>query len=323
MGLLLVVLPLLVNAAFLRSPPADKQVQLSAEKQKTAHYGCEKACKPSPVSESACITGCETEIYNCMDEGCIAKVLAHYKKTKGVHQDEKKDEKKKDEKGGDKKKGDKKEAKKEDKKKKASLIGDTPPVQFSAEDKKAAHFGCVNACESSPTGSNCITACETAHYQCADTICQAANLKHFQDTKGVEKKEEKKEEKGKKDAKKGDKKKDAKKEDKKKKAALIGAPETPLAASKPLQLSADDKKTAHFGCVKACTPGPVESKCVTACEAAHYQCIDVTCQEASLKHFQDTKGVEKKEAKKEEKKGEKGAKKEEKKGDAKKEEKKK
>jgi len=69
--------------------------------------------------------------------------------------------------------------------------------------------------------------------------------------------------------------------------------------------------------VKACQPSPVESKCVTACEAAHYQCLDVACQEANLKKFTETKGIEvkkgnategnatkadKKDAKKEEKK---------------------
>merc|ERR1719440_2028368 len=68
----------------------------------------------------------------------------------------------------------------------------------------------------------------------------------------------------------------------------------------------------HFGCVSACHPSPVESKCVTACEAESYRCIDETgpnetpedtkkCQDGVLKHYTETKGIEKKEeAKKEE-----------------------
>merc|ERR1719446_1106434 len=80
----------------------------------------------------------------------------------------------------------------------------------------------------------------------------------------------------------------------------------------------------HFGCVSACRPSPVESKCVTACEAKMYRCVDETgpnegpedtkkCQDGVLKHFTETKGVEKKE----EKKAEKGAKKEGKKAEKK------
>merc|ERR1719440_176869 len=67
----------------------------------------------------------------------------------------------------------------------------------------------------------------------------------------------------------------------------------------------------HFGCVEACKPSPVESKCVTACEAKMYGCIDHTgpnetpedtqkCQDGVLKLYTETKGVEKKEEKKEE-----------------------
>merc|ERR1719199_1201761 len=65
----------------------------------------------------------------------------------------------------------------------------------------------------------------------------------------------------------------------------------------------------HFGCVSACKPSPIESKCATACEAAMYKCIDETgpnetpkdtkkCQDGVLKHYEETKGVEKKEEKK-------------------------
>merc|ERR1712167_237914 len=89
-----------------------------------------------------------------------------------------------------------------------------------------------------------------------------------------------------------------------------------------VHLRAEQKKTMHFGCVTACV-GPVESKCVTACEAAMYKCIDETgpnetpkdteaCQGKVLKLYKETKGIEKKEEKKEEKAG-KDAKKEEKK----------
>merc|ERR1719287_46978 len=86
----------------------------------------------------------------------------------------------------------------------------------------------------------------------------------------------------------------------------------------------------HSGCVAACKPSPVESKCVTACETAMYKCIDETgpnetdedtkkCQDKTLAHYEETKGV-KKEEKKEEKKAEKGgkeSKKEEKKAEKK------
>merc|ERR1719453_1469395 len=87
---------------------------------------------------------------------------------------------------------------------------------------------------------------------------------------------------------------------------------TPVVPAKVVQLSAEQQKTMHWGCVNACKPSPVESKCVTACEAAMYKCIDETgpnetpkdtdaCQAKNLKHFTETKGVEKKEEKKEEK----------------------
>merc|ERR1719437_376163 len=95
----------------------------------------------------------------------------------------------------------------------------------------------------------------------------------------------------------------------------------PLATKKAnghVQLSAEQQKTMHSGCVNACKPSPVESKCVTACEAAMYKCIDETgpmetpkdtdkCQGDVIKLYTETKGVEKKEEKKE---GKKEAKKE-------------
>merc|ERR1711939_323034 len=90
--------------------------------------------------------------------------------------------------------------------------------------------------------------------------------------------------------------------------------------AKHVQLNAEQKKHMHFGCVESCKPSPVESKCVTACEAAMYKCIDETgpnetpedtekCQSGVLKFYTDTKGLdkaaekaeEKKEVKKEEK----------------------
>jgi hypothetical protein len=89
-------------------------------------------------------------------------------------------------------------------------------------------------------------------------------------------------------------------------------------------MTAEQKKAAHSGCMSACSPTPVEAKCVTECETAMYRCIDETgpnetpkdtdkCQAGVLKLYTDTKGVAKKaEAKKE------GAKKEEKKAEKKK-----
>merc|ERR1719159_2337360 len=87
----------------------------------------------------------------------------------------------------------------------------------------------------------------------------------------------------------------------------------PLASKKVdghVQLSAEQQKTMHSGCVNSCKPSPVESKCVTACETAMYKCIDETgpnetpkdtkkCTDKVLKHYTETKGVEKKEEKKE------------------------
>merc|ERR1719269_404459 len=100
--------------------------------------------------------------------------------------------------------------------------------------------------------------------------------------------------------------------------AAFGAAEAaaPLAVKRVnghVQLSAEQKKAMHWGCVSACKPSPVESKCVTACEAAMYKCIDHTgpnetpkdtdaCHAKTLKHYEETKGVEKKEEKKSEKK---------------------
>merc|ERR1711865_433900 len=129
-------------------------------------------------------------------------------------------------------------------------------------------------------------------------------------------KEEKKDKKGKeKKGKKGDKKAAKKDDKKKKKKALIGTVARPLVAQdaknpapKSVQLSTEAKKVGHWGCVRACTPSPVESRCVTACEAEHYGCLDAVCQAKVLKHYQDTKGIEKKEEKKKDKKAEKGKK---------------
>merc|ERR1719236_61344 len=56
----------------------------------------------------------------------------------------------------------------------------------------------------------------------------------------------------------------------------------------------------HSGCVDACHSSQVESKCVTACEAAMYACIDHTgpaetpkdtdaCQAKVLKQYKDSK----------------------------------
>jgi len=101
---------------------------------------------------------------------------------------------------------------------------------------------------------------------------------------------------------------------------LVGAAEAafrtaPLAAKKVdghVQLSVQQQKTMHSGCVSACKPSPVESKCVTACEAEMYKCIDETgpneteedtkkCQDGVLKKYTETKGLPpKKEEKKEE-----------------------
>merc|ERR1719487_2284372 len=72
-----------------------------------------------------------------------------------------------------------------------------------------------------------------------------------------------------------------------------------------MQLNAEQQIQVHFGCVDACKPSPVESKCVTACETTMYQCIDHTgpgetekdtdaCMEKVLKTYKETKGVEKK-----------------------------
>jgi len=298
---LLVLLPFLGSALLLPSKPADKQVQFAVDK-KAGHWGCAQACKPAKgkhFDESTCVTDCESEFYNCGCVECQDKVLKKFTDTKGAAPKAKGNATE-----GNKTGGNKTEGKKADKKKKAAFLGDAPLVVLSAEAKKAAHFGCVSACKPSPVESKCVTACEAAHYQCLDVTCQEANLKHFTETKGIEKKAEGNKTEG--NATKGDK----KKEEKKKAALLGGAP-------KPMQLSAEAKKVAHFGCVKACQPSPVESKCVTACEAAHYQCLDVTCQEANLKKFTETKGIEvkkgnategnatkadKKDAKKEEKK---------------------
>jgi len=65
---------------------------------------------------------------------------------------------------------------------------------------------------------------------------------------------------------------------------------------------AENKKTMHFGCVSACEPSPIESKCATACEAEAYRCIDETgpnetpedtkkCQDKVIANYQKTKGL--------------------------------
>merc|ERR1711934_1145457 len=192
---------------------------------------------------------------------------------------------------------------------KDSAASSKKAMHLTVEQQKAAHWGCVDACKPSPVESKCVTACEAEFYQCNDATCQQKVLANYKETKGVEKKEEKKEEK-KGEAKKEEKKGEEKKEEKKaeKKAALVKVVGAPLTAKtsaqtsqKPMALTADQKKAAHWGCVDACKPSPVESKCVTGCEAAYYQCNDVTCQQQVLTKFKETKGIEKKEEKKAEK----------------------
>jgi len=269
---LLVLLPFLGKAAFLRSAP----IQFSADQKKTAHWGCKDACKPPSPVESACVTACEADFYQCNDVACSDAVLKKYEETKGVTKKEGNATK------GNATKGEKKEGKKE--KKKAALVADAPVVQLSAEQKKTAHWGCKDACKPpSPVESACVTACEADFYQCNDVACSDAVLKKYQETKGVVKKEG--------NATKGNATKGEKKEGKKekKKAALVA--DAPV-----VQLSAEQKKTAHWGCKDACKPpSPVESACVTACEADFYQCNDVACSDAVLKKYEETKGVVKKE----------------------------
>merc|ERR1712196_39826 len=112
-----------------------------------------------------------------------------------------------------------------------------------------------------PSESQCVTNCEAAWYQCNDSGCQQKVLDHYEKTKGIEekKKEEKKEEKK---AEKGEAKKEEKKEEKKaEKAALLAA--APVASkNKPMQLTAEQQKAAHWGCTDACKPSPVDSRCV-------------------------------------------------------------
>merc|ERR1740138_322132 len=232
-GMILVLLcPLLVHTVHLRTSPATgKEVQLSAEQQQLAHFGCVKACRPPSPVESKCVTGCEAAWYQCNDATCQQKVLAHYEKTKGV---EKKEEKKEEKKGEAKKEEKKGEEKKEEKKaeKKAALVKvvgapltaktsaqtSQKPMALTADQKKAAHWGCVDACKPSPVESKCITGCEAEYYQCNDATCQQKVLANYKETKGIVKKEEKKEEKkgeAKKEEKKGEEKKEEKKAEKK------------------------------------------------------------------------------------------------------------
>merc|ERR1719217_1587490 len=69
----------------------------------------------------------------------------------------------------------------------------------------------------------------------------------------------------------------------------------------PSKVQFNAHQHASFGCLAACHPSPVESKCVTACEVDAYQCIDETgpnetpedtkkCMDKILKHYQETKG---------------------------------
>merc|ERR1712146_497131 len=161
----------------------DKQVQLSAEKESAAHFGCTKACRTKHGVDSHCVSACETAYSQCNDVTCQKAALAKYEKSKGFAPpcvQKKKKEEKKAEKGG------KKEAKKEEKKKekKSALIG-TPkgvdqPLQLSAEEqKKHAHFGCVDACRpdcGAVVSSQCVIACEAEYMQCLHAECQAKVL---------------------------------------------------------------------------------------------------------------------------------------------------
>jgi len=72
------------------------------------------------------------------------------------------------------------------------------------------------------------------------------------------------------------------------------------AATPLFHLTVDQQQHMHSGCVDACHSSQVESKCVTACEAAMYACIDHTgpaetpkdtdaCQAKVLKQYKESK----------------------------------
>merc|ERR1719321_2316407 len=107
--------PLLAQA----TAPASQNVHFTAQQMKETKFGCVDACKPPSPVESKCVTDCQQDMYQCIDEtgpnenedntkACQEKVMKKYDTE--AKKEEKKEEKK------EAKKEEKKEEGKEEKK---------------------------------------------------------------------------------------------------------------------------------------------------------------------------------------------------------------
>merc|ERR1719482_1227077 len=101
------LVPLLAQA----TAPASQKVHFTAQQMKETKFGCVDACKPPSPVESKCVTDCQQDMYQCIDEtgpnenedntkACQDKVIKTYeelnKKEEKAEEKEKKEEKAED-----------------------------------------------------------------------------------------------------------------------------------------------------------------------------------------------------------------------------------
>merc|ERR1719276_100623 len=115
------------------------QKKKAAVQKKHAHDVCLELCTVDGMAESRCVTGCESELFQCVDknvtrteekpmyDACEAKVLAKYKTRAQV-------------------------------------------VQFNIrKEKRHAHDVCLELCTvDGMAESRCVTGCESEMFQCVD-----------------------------------------------------------------------------------------------------------------------------------------------------------
>merc|ERR1719454_747457 len=100
------LLPLMAQAAPLHTAPATQHMHFTAQQLKETKFGCEDACKPPSPVDSRCVTDCQQDMYQCIDEtgpnenekntkACQEKVMKKYDEH---NKEPKKEEEKKEEK---------------------------------------------------------------------------------------------------------------------------------------------------------------------------------------------------------------------------------
>merc|ERR1719482_1131758 len=98
--MIIALFPLLAQA----TAPASQNVHFTAQQMKETKFGCVDACKPPSPVESKCVTDCQQDMYQCIDEtgpnenedntkACQDKVIQTYEDLNKEATKEKKEEK--------------------------------------------------------------------------------------------------------------------------------------------------------------------------------------------------------------------------------------